>query len=280
MVNAIEMNSVRKGYDPRDFTLVAAGGAGPLFACDIAEELNIPYVVVPPYPGITAAMGLLSTNIAYEKVHTLWGSLTNPDVPAIRDVIEKLENESLLTLKEDGLSNEQIVLRRVCDCRYAGQGYELRVDAPEGEINEVWVKEVIERFHQVHEREYASQFPEQEVVAINVRVIGIGLVQSNKEQLFVDQGKDNFTVNNYPSYPVYFWVKDQLQKQDTKFINREDVPVGTKLVGPVVIQQKDSTTLLPPNCTATFDQYGNIVIDMKAKLSTKDSKDVLATVTK
>ncbi|MDM5358422.1 hydantoinase/oxoprolinase family protein [Peribacillus sp. ACCC06369] len=280
MVNAIEMNSVRKGYDPRDFTLVAAGGAGPLFACDIAEELNIPYVVVPPYPGITAAMGLLSTDIAYEKVHTLWGSLTNPDVPAIRDVIEKLENESLLTLKEDGLSNEQIFLRRVCDCRYTGQGYELRVDAPEGEINEVWVKEVIERFHQVHEREYASQFPEQEVVAINVRVIGTGLVQSNKEQLFVDQGKENFTVNNYPSYPVYFWIKDQLQKQDTKFINREDVPVGTKLVGPVVIQQKDSTTLLPPNCTATFDNYGNIVIDMKAKLSTKDSKDVLATVTK
>ncbi|RFU70560.1 hydantoinase/oxoprolinase family protein [Peribacillus saganii] len=280
MVNAIEMNSVRKGYDPRDFTLVAAGGAGPLFACDIAMELNIPNVVVPPYPGITAAAGLLSTDIAYEKVHTLWGSLTNPDISSIRDVIEKLEQDSLKTLKEDGLSDEQIVLQRVCDCRYAGQGYELRVDAPKGEINEAWVKEVIERFHQVHEREYASQFPDQEVVAINVRVIGIGLVQSDKEQSFVDQGKPNFSVSSYPSYPVYFWVQDKLQKQDTRFINREDIPVGTNILGPAVIQQKDSTTLLPPDCTASFDEYGNIVIDMTEALSVKNSKDLIASITK
>ncbi|MDQ0219526.1 hydantoinase/oxoprolinase family protein [Peribacillus cavernae] len=280
MVNAIEMNSVRKGYDPRGFTLVAAGGAGPLFACDIAEELNIPYVVVPPYPGITAAMGLLSTDIAYEKVHTLWGSLTNPDIASIQNVIKKLEKESLKTLTDDGLSEAQIVLKRVCDCRYAGQGYELRVDAPEGEINEEWIREVIKRFHQTHEREYASQFPDQEVVAINVRVIGIGLVQPEKEQSFLDQGKDDFNVNNYPSYPVYFWVQDKLEKQDSTFINREDIPIGTKLLGPAVIQQKDSTTLIPPSCTATFDEYGNIVIDMKKKLSTKRSKEVLASLTK
>lgn len=269
MVNAIEMNSVRKGYDPRDFTLVAAGGAGPLFSCDIAEELNIPFVVVPPYPGITAAMGLLSTDIAYEKVNTLWSSLTHPDVPGIASVIERLENESIEALKADGIADDQIILRRVCDCRYAGQGYELRVDAPDGEMNEDWVNEVIQRFHQVHEREYASQFPDQEVVAINVRVIGVGLVKSKKEQTFVNHPKESFSVNVYPKYPVYFWISDQLQKMETPFIHREDVPVGTTLSGPAVIQQKDSTTLVPPDCTANFDVYGNIVIDIRKKIEKK-----------
>ncbi|KIL48194.1 hydantoinase/oxoprolinase family protein [Jeotgalibacillus soli] len=269
MVNAIEMNSVRKGYDPRDFTLVAAGGAGPLFACDIAEELNIPNVVVPPYPGITAAMGLLASDIAYEKVHTLWGSLTHPDVPNISSVIDKLEKESYKALKEDGMRDDQTVLRRVVDCRYSGQGYELRVDAPEGEINDSWVTEVIQRFHQAHLREYASQFPDQEVIAINVRVIGIGLVKSEKEQLFVTEGQEMFSIDEYPQYPVYFWNSDQLEKVQTPFIIRNDIPIGTSLSGPAVIQQKDSTTILPPDCTASFDSYGNIVIDMRQKIEKK-----------
>jgi N-methylhydantoinase A len=269
MVNAIEMNSVRKGYDPRDFTLVAAGGAGPLFACDIAEELNIPNVVVPPFPGITAALGLLASDIAYEKVHTLWGSLTHPEVSYIKSVIDKLENESIQSLKADGLSDEQTVLRRVVDCRYQGQGYELRVDAPDGEINEAWVNEVIERFHEAHEREYASRFPDQEVIAINVRVIGIGLVKSEKEQLFVKAVNEEFALDSYPKYPVYFWNKDQLEEVQTPFIFREDVPVGTNLAGPAVIQQKDSTTILPPDSTAAFDAYGNIVIDMRTRIQKK-----------
>jgi N-methylhydantoinase A len=269
MVNAIEMNSVRKGYDPRDFTLVAAGGAGPLFACDIAEELNIPNVVVPPYPGITAAMGLLASDIAYEKVHTLWGSLTHPDVSHISSVIDKLEKESYQSLKADGMSDEQTVLRRVVDCRYEGQGYELRVDAPDGEINEVWINEVIQRFHEAHEREYASQFPDQEVIAINVRVIGIGLVKSEKEQIYVNGADQEFVLDSYPKYPVYFGNSDQLVEVQTPFIYREDIPIGTTLAGPAVIQQKDSTTILHPDCTATFDAYGNIVIDMRTKIQQK-----------
>lgn len=278
MVNAIEMNSVRKGYDPRDFTLVAAGGAGPLFACDIAEELNIPYVVIPPYPGITAAMGLLSTDITYEKVFTIWGSLSNPDVEQIASVFEKLENESIATLKADGLLEEQIILKRVCDCRYAGQGYELRVDAPEGEINQAWIDEVIERFHEVHEREYASKFPDQEVVAINVRVIGVGLVKSEKKPEIEIKEKPNFNPSNYDHHPVYFWINDELNKMDTPFIDREEIPTYTELIGPAVIQQKDSTTVLPPFCKATFDNFGNIIIEMKEKIKEEEQKQIATTV--
>jgi N-methylhydantoinase A len=270
MVNAIEMNSVRKGYDPREFTLVAAGGAGPLFACDIAEELNIPYVVVPPYPGITAAMGLLSTDITYEKVYTVWGSLSDPDIPSLAATFKQLESESIAALKSDGLSDEQIILKRVCDCRYAGQGYELRVDAPEGEINKAWVEEVINRFHEVHEREYASKFTDQEVVAINVRVIGVGLITSEKENNNEIIDNPEFSLSDYPKYPVYFWINDQLEELSTPFISREEIPTNIEIVGPAIITQKDSTTVIPPQCNAIFDTFGNIVIDMKNKVKVKE----------
>lgn len=277
MVNAIEMNSVRKGYDPREFTLVAAGGAGPLFACDIAEELNIPYVVVPPYPGITAAIGLLSSDIIYEQVSTVWSSLRDANINHIQDEFMKLEKQAVSALKMDGMKDENITLKRICDCRYDGQGYELRVDAPSGEINEAWVEEVINSFHLVHEREYASKFLDQEVLAINIRVIGVGLVKSEEslaplsENIEIDERIASI-------HPVYYWVNDRLEKFETPFYERDDIPLGAELKGPVIIQQKDSTTVIPPLCKAQFDRHGNIVIDMKEKLERKNRQLLLQSI--
>jgi len=271
MVNAIEMNSVRKGYDPRDFTLVAAGGAGPLFACDIAEELNIPYVVVPPYPGITAAIGLLTTDITYEQVSTVWSPLKADSVEKLQSEFSKLEQQAKDSLRADGIDEENIILKRVCDCRYEGQGYELRVDAPKGNIDKHWVEEVVNAFHEVHEREYASKFLDQEVLAINIRVIGIGVVKS-KNRLLAQSESLELNRNNITKSPVYFWINDKLTKVETSFYNRVDIPFGEELIGPAIIQQKDSTTVIPPYCKATFDEHGNIVVDMREKISKKSER--------
>ncbi|NHM32482.1 hydantoinase/oxoprolinase family protein [Neobacillus terrae] len=278
MVNAIEMNSVRKGYDPREFTLVAAGGAGPLFACDIAEELNIPYVVVPPFPGITAAIGLLGTDITYEQVSTVWSSFKIGNIEKLRQEFARLEEQAISSLKADGISEDKIILKRVCDCRYEGQGYELRVEAPTGEINEEWAEEVVNSFHAVHEREYASKFEDQEVMAINIRLIGIGIV-TNESSLVPQPQTLEFNPKKVKKAPVYFWVNDQLEEVETSFYHRSDIPNGTTLTGPAIIQQKDSTTVIPPLCKALFDEYGNIVIDMQDKNASKNLKNV-AMVTK
>jgi N-methylhydantoinase A len=271
MVNAIEMNSVRKGYDPREFTLVAAGGAGPLFACDIAEELNIPYVVVPPFPGITAAIGLLSTDITYEQVSTVWNKLKGDSVEKLQSEFANLEKLAFESLKANGINEENMILKRVCDCRYEGQGYELRVDAPAGEITEEWIEEVKTAFHAVHEREYASKFVDQDVQAINIRVIGVGAVAS--ENSFAPQ-PEALSINdkNISKAPVYFWINDSLEEIETSFYQRSNIPFGTELVGPAIIQQKDSTTVIPPLCKALFDNHGNIVIDMKEKIANKTEK--------
>src|SRR5581483_7877317 len=134
MVQSIEENSVRKGYDPRDFALVAEGGAGPLFAAQIALEVGTPTVIVPPYPGIAAAMGLLATDMVYEYVATTYQRLSRLDASALQRRFEELEELAARQLEEDGIPPEQVVVQRIAECRYLGQGYELRVDAPSGVI--------------------------------------------------------------------------------------------------------------------------------------------------
>ena len=141
MVQSIEENSVRKGYDPRDFALVAEGGAGPLFAAQIALEAGTPWVVVPNYPGVTAALGLLATDMVYEYVSTVYERLSKLDAEALQRAFEELEGQARAQLEHDGIPADQLLIQRVADCRYLGQGYELRVDVGSGAIDEAWVEE-------------------------------------------------------------------------------------------------------------------------------------------
>ena len=144
MTQAIELNSVRRGYDPREFTLVAAGGAGPLFACDIALELEIARVLVPPHPGIIAATGLLATDLQHEFVATERHALKSLDHAPPRRRFDELVAQAVAQLEADGVADDQRLVRRLADCRYAGQGYEVRSDVPAGAVDDSWVEELEE----------------------------------------------------------------------------------------------------------------------------------------
>ena len=133
MVQAIEINSVRRGYDPRDFALVAFGGGGPLFACDIARELGIPAVVMPTAPGLTSALGLLTTDVAYEQSRTAMAvRLDRQSRSAGCRPMRSSKPVYVTSSSLMALSDEDIRLVRFADCRYRGQGYELRTPAPAG----------------------------------------------------------------------------------------------------------------------------------------------------
>src|SRR5712692_10097759 len=163
MVQSIEENSVRKGYDPRDFALVAEGGAGPLFAAQIALEVGTPWVLVPNYPGVTAALGLLATDMVYEYVSTVYQRLSKLDAAALQRSFEDLEKQARDQLEQDGIAADRIVVQRVADCRYLGQGYELRVDVASGAIDSAWIEKVRADFHDIHEREYSRRFEESDI---------------------------------------------------------------------------------------------------------------------
>ena len=265
MVQSIEENSVRKGYDPRDFALVAEGGAGPLFAAQIALEVGTPYVLVQPFPGVTAAMGLLATDMVYEYVTTTYQRVSKLDAPSLQRAFEELEEQARAQLEADGVPADRMALQRVADCRYLGQGYELRVDCSPGMVDHGWVEKLRADFHDIHEREYSRRFEESDIEVPNVRVRGIGLMPP-LETFEVEHGGESPDGALRREGEAWFRVNGTLTKVLTRYYDRAALLAGNRLPGPAIVNQYDSTTVIPPGIGAHVDRYGNIVIEVGASV--------------
>jgi N-methylhydantoinase A/oxoprolinase/acetone carboxylase beta subunit len=263
MVQSIEENSVRKGYDPRDFALVAEGGAGPLFAAQIALEVGTPWVLVPSYPGVTAALGLLATDMVYEYVSTVYQRLSKLDAAALERVFEELEEQARGQLERDGIPSGQVLIQRVADCRYLGQGYELRVDVGAGAIDRDWAAKLRADFNDIHEREYSRRFEEADIEIPNVRVRGVG-VQPALETPEVEHGPETPDAGLRYEGEAWFRVDGKLDKVPTRHYDRASLRAGNRLLGPAIVNQYDSTTVVPPGISARVDSFGNIVIEAGA----------------
>ena len=179
MVNAISVNSVQKGFDPRDFSLVAFGGGGPLYGADIARELSIPRVIVPPHPGITSAMGLLDSDLKYEEQRTVMVEAPDADAAEL-DAHLRASWRSTAARRSTPTTVPEAdrVFERWADCRYVGQAYELLVPVPSGPLDDAALVALAERFEEAHEREYFYRFPEKPVQIVHVRSYAIGLMPS------------------------------------------------------------------------------------------------------
>jgi N-methylhydantoinase A/oxoprolinase/acetone carboxylase beta subunit len=275
MVQSIEENSVRKGFDPRDFALVAEGGAGPLFAVPIAIEVGTPHVVVPPYPGICAAMGLVATDMVYEYAATTYQRLSKLDAAALQSRFEELEAQAAAQLAEDGIESDRVVIQRIVEARYLGQGYELRVDVGSGSIDDVWVEKLRADFHDIHEREYSRRFEDSDIEVPNIRVRGIGLMPelSTPEVAAGDESPDEALRHEGEAW---FLVEGSLEQMPTRYYEREALRAGNRLTGPAIVNQYDSTTVIPPGVEAHVDRFGNIVIEVGASA---EARAVAATAT-
>jgi len=270
MTQAIELNSVRRGYDPREFTLVAAGGAGPLFACDIALELEIPRVLVPANPGIVAATGLLATDLQHEFVATERHPLKTLDNARLEKRYEELVAEAVARLETDGVPEDKRLVRRLADCRYAGQGYEVRFDVPPGGIDDAWVDELRERFHAAHEAEYGHRFDAQ-IEIINIRALAVGRVDELRPTE-LEQGDGDPTRARTLEREVVFEIDGRAERRTTPFYERELLRAGDHIEGPAIIEQYDTTTVVPPGLTAEVDRFGNIAIDCSAGRKDDETK--------
>ncbi|KIL44607.1 hydantoinase/oxoprolinase family protein [Jeotgalibacillus soli] len=258
MANAIREKTIQKGEDPREFSLVAFGGAGPLHAVEVAQILNIPEVLVPKYPGINSATGLLTTDLKYDVIKTAFLMSTNLKFDKLNEDFSTLEEKLIAQLKEDGISDELIQIHRSADCRYAGQGYELRVDLSSGVLNNEKLQKTFDEFHENHKNEYGHHFEERPIEIVNIRVTGIGVMPKIEKQA------------NEPAYSLedalvktgesIFNLDGELQNVPTKFYKRDKIPVGVEFKGPAIVLQKDTTTVIPPNCTAHIEKYGNMII--------------------
>ncbi|WFP16348.1 hydantoinase B/oxoprolinase family protein [Citricoccus muralis] len=272
MTQAIEQNSVRRGYDPRDFTLVAAGGAGALFACEIAAELEVPHVLIPAHPGIIAATGLLATDESYEFVATSRFKIADAKPAEIQGHFDRLEAQATAQLDAENVPQDRRRIQWLADARYEGQGYEIRFDVPEGPVDEHWVSQVEAAFHEAHFEEYGHRFDHGVVEVINIRVEAIAVMDELPTPKPTAAGglKDA----RVETRPVTFDSDGTAVTVETPFYDREKLGVGTTFVGPAIVEQYDSTTVVPPGFTVTVDEAGNLVIDCPAS---KASDETLAT---
>ena len=260
MANAIRSRTIQKGQDPRKFALVAQGGAGPLHATEVALSLGIPEVVVPRYPGITSAMGLLTTDLKHDLIQNEFTLSTDPNLAKLNADLKALEDQVKAQLQADGFSDDAMTLQRFADCRYVGQGYELRALVPNGELDDAALESVWQQFHDLHTAEYGHAFPENPVELVTLRVTGTGPMPKLSGLPVPEEGdvQDAWL----KTAVTYFRVNGQLEKYSTNFFERDRLPIGGQIEGPAVIFQKDSTILLPPHSHTTVEANGNLLIQL------------------
>ncbi|MEK4384484.1 hydantoinase/oxoprolinase family protein [Solibacillus sp. FSL W7-1464] len=269
MALSIRANSVRKGIDPREYAVLAAGGAGPLHSVSLAETIGSNLVVVPNFPGITAATGLLAGDIKYDFIQSHVKKLSVTDASlaeSIDQTLQKVVNGAITQLTADGITTDNIVLERIAECRYAGQGFELRVAIPDGSVTPESIQEIANAFHEAHHIEYGHSFPTNEVELITLRVIATGKTpelvmpslekggRTNPEDAILYERSTTFEVNGIvDTYPTPRYAREKLLAYDI-------------VEGPAIIVQRDSTTLIPPHWHVAISEKGTLFA--KPKITT------------
>jgi N-methylhydantoinase A len=258
MANAIRSRTVQKGIDPREFALVAFGGAGPLHGVEVAAMLGFREVIVPPYPGITSAMGLLTTDLKYDTIRTQFQVSGNVDLDRLNADITAMEDQLRRQFVADHLEAASMSFVRDGDLRYVGQGYELKIPLAVGVIGKRELEEIWKRFHEAHEREYGHAFPSNPIEIVNVRVIGVGQMPKITK-LAAPEGA-TLEKARVRTGQCVFRIDGELRSFETSFYRRHLLPVGQVFTGPAIVLQKDSTTVVPPGCSAINDPAGNLIL--------------------
>ncbi len=240
---AIRHVSIARGHDPRDFTLVAFGGAGPLHACAAAERLDIPCILVPPAPGVLCAMGLLLADVAVEYSQSLIRRANAEIIGLARKSQERLLARARHELQQEGIAGADMRFVGSLDMRYEGQAYELNI--PFGD------DDVIEAFHSEHERTYGHAMRWRNVEIINSRVNGIGRIEKPAIAKVEAQQHEAVAIGE----------KRSSLGGETRLYERSKLKAGATFAGEALVYQMDSTTYVPPGWRARVDGAMNLLLE-------------------
>jgi N-methylhydantoinase A len=242
MEKALRMISVERGYDPREFTLVSFGGAGPLHACALARSLSIPRVMIPCFPGALSALGIFMADVVREYSKTVMLPADHVD---LEGHFRQLEKRGITEMKMEGL---KAVALRSLDMRYVGQGYELNIEA---------VRNPASRFQSTHQQRYGYADPQRPVEVVNVRVRMVAVTQAVKFPCqALRRGNGNRAI--LKRRPVYFGGRSH----NTPVYDRSKLASGDAFSGPAVVVEYSATSAIPPGCRAQIDKWQNLIIEV------------------
>jgi N-methylhydantoinase A len=261
MARAIRVVSVQRGHDPRDYTLAAFGGAGPLHAARLAKELDISRILVPRNPGILCAMGLLLTDLRADFATTRLMTLGRAITPAMEDAFRTLRADADAWFEGEGIAAGSQKITRTVDMRYAGQNYELPISLPDGPVTPASLDHLAEGFAEAHRRMYGFVAEGEAVQLVTFRIEAAGLVRKARFQPQAEAGPDASAAitgrrdmwlpeaGGFVSCPVY---------------DRERLQAGNRIAGPAIVEQMDTTTIVLPGMVAVVEPYMNLILEAGA----------------
>ncbi len=254
MVRALRIVSLERGYDPRSMVMIVHGGAGPLHAAEIAEELGVPEIVVPINPGLFSALGLIVSDVRHDFVRPVLRSANDTIPEILESIFKELSNEAAETLKSEGIPADKIRLERIIETRYHGQSFEIPVNVPAGAFT---IEDLENRFHNKHEATYGYAATDEEVEFVNARVIAFGITTKPR---FMKYELEKKAPDPQSERRVYF---DSTGWVNTGIYWREDLRAGNYIVGPAIVEQYDSTTVVPPGWILRVDEFLNLRLRRK-----------------
>jgi N-methylhydantoinase A len=240
MESVLRRVSIERGHDPRAFTLLAFGGAGPLHACALASSLGIRKVLIPSAPGALSALGILDADLRREFSRTV---MTAPGSPRIPHVFRELESEAREIFRREG---KRPVLTRSADLRYHGQGFELRID---------WTRDAVSRFHRLHAKSYGYSDPSRSVEIVTLRVQAIVRTPHPRSlrARSSNSNADQAMISPHRIFEEGHWRRGALY-------DRSLLQPGNRVAGPAVIVELSATTYLPTGWKASVDRFSNLVL--------------------
>ncbi len=255
MEEAIKAISTMRGHDLRDFMLLAFGGAGPLHAGRIARDLGMAGVIVPLYPGVFSAIGLLMSDVKHDYIRSKLTPLSEISPADVNGMFERMVAQALDELRDDGFGAEQIRIERALDMRYAGQGYEIAVSCSAHSLHDADLKQLRATFDQQHRTMFGHMAPEEPVEIVSYRVRGIGLVPPVEMPQFKPAG----TILADAQREIRR-VRFDGREVDCPVYQRERLDVGLTVAGPAILDQFDCTTVICPGQTARVDEWKNLIV--------------------
>lgn len=252
MAEAVRTVSIGRGHDPRDFALVAFGGAGPMHGVAVAQELYIPTVIVPANPGVTSALGCLLVDLRHDLSSMILRTVDGLKVEELKAAFAELQKEGARRLASEDVPEDMQKFEYSVDMRYLGQWRS--ISAPV-KLDDLSIDSIIIAFHDGHEREYSYRRDDSPVEVYRINVVAIGLIPPLQLATYEPDSSEAA-----PSDRRTVYFDDSPDAVDTPIFQRAELRTGHKITGPAIIEQVDSTVVIPPGVPAEVDKYLNIIL--------------------